>query len=742
MAATAASLVPSSLAHPSKPPHPIPKASPFLFPAPGGRATSGPCFLCRATGAAKSPTPPTSLDSSTSTPSLSDQLKPISLTLLRDQRGSPEQGRCGGDEAEGQDSDTPPPLLRLSRKPKSTWVNPSSPRPRVLSLRRHPRAAPATSSGPDTTRIGLVSRALADCGDDLAAFSVAVGGAFPGPPARDDALLILGSLRPWQKAHRFFTWLKTQEGFAVETIFYNVVMKSLRLGRQYELVEGLAQEMVDGGVELDNITYSTVITCAKRCGRFDRAIDWFDRMYRTGVMPDEVTYSAVLDVYAKLGKVEEVIGLYERGRASGWKPDAVAFSVLGRMFGEAGDYDGIRYVLEEMKSAGVEPNLVVYNTLLEAMGKAGKPGLARNLFDEMISAGLTPNEKTLTALTKIYGKARWSRDALVLWDQMRANRWPMDFILYNTLLSMCADVGLEEEAEKLFADMKASERCRPDSFSYTAMINIYSSGGKPDRAKELFDEMLGSGVQPNVMCCTCLIQCLGKARRMEDAVKVFGVAMENGVVPDDRLCACLLSVVALCKEGEMEMVLECLEKADDKLVGLLMMLGDANVGFNAIKAKFREILNETAVDARRPICNCLIDVCRNHNFPAGRAHELFSLGNLYGLYPGLHSKVSGEWSLNLRSLSIGAAHIAFEEWTKALSKCLEGGEGLPQIFTVHTGTGAHKFSQGLATAFAAHLETLAAPFQQKEDRRGCFVSTKEDLISWLQATVSPSIVLT
>ncbi|MCI52388.1 pentatricopeptide repeat-containing protein chloroplastic-like, partial [Trifolium medium] len=80
------------------------------------------------------------------------------------------------------------------------------------------------------------------------------------------------------------------------------------------------------------------------------------------------------------------------------------------------------------------------------MGKAGKPGFARSLFEEMIDSGIAPNEKTLTAVIKIYGKARWSKDALELWKRMKENGWPMDFMLYNTLLSMCADVGLLEEA--------------------------------------------------------------------------------------------------------------------------------------------------------------------------------------------------------------------------------------------------------------------------------------------------------
>ncbi|XP_050232670.1 pentatricopeptide repeat-containing protein At5g46580, chloroplastic [Mercurialis annua] len=656
--------------------------------------------------------PSQNLTEESNTSSLSDQLKPLSSTTL-----------------------STTPKQNLVSKPHSTWVNPARPKRSVLSLQRHKRSP--YSLNPKVKELRLFAQKLNDSDSSETAF-LSVLEEIPYPPTRENALLILNSLKPWQKAYLFFNWIKTKNSFPMETIFYNVTMKSLRFGRQFELIEQLANEMVSNNIELDNITYSTIITCAKRCNSFDKALEWFERMYKTGLMPDEVTYSAILDVYAKLGRVEEVLSLYERGVASGWKPDPVTFSVLAKMFGEAGDYDGIRYVLQEMKSLGVQPNLVVYNTLLEAMGKAGKPGLARSLFDEMVESGLTPNEKTLTALAKIYGKARWAKDALDLWERMRSNKWPMDFILYNTLLSMCADLGMEKEAETLFEDMKRSEQCRPDIWSYTAMLNIYGSGGNATKAMELFDEMSELGVAINVMGCTCLIQCLGKAKRVDDLVRVFKFAIERGVNPDDRLCGCLLSVVSLCEESrDADKVLACLQEANPKLVALLKLIEDEKSSFESLKEEFKAIVTEAAVDARRPFCNCLIDVCRSRNLH-GRAHELLYLGTLYGLYPDLHNKTVYEWSLDVRSLSVGAAHTALEEWMGTLTRFVQRDEALPELFSAHTGTGTHKFSQGLANAFATHVEKLAAPFTQSEEKAGCFVATREDLVTWVQSrTPSP-----
>ncbi|KAG2261855.1 hypothetical protein Bca52824_068934 [Brassica carinata] len=650
----------------------------------------------------------------TKTPSLSEQLKPLSATTLRQE----EQTH------------------NVLSKPKSVWVNPTRPKRSVLSLQRQKRSA--YSYNPQIKDLRAFAQKLNSSGFAEKSEFLALLDEIPHPPDRDNALLVLNSLREWQKTHMFFDWVKAKNLFPMETIFYNVAMKSLRFGRQFQLIEEMALEMVKDGVELDNITYSTIITCAKRCNLYDKAIEWFERMYKTGLMPDEVTYSAILDVYSKSGKVEEVLSLYERAVATGWKPDAIAFSVLGKMFGEAGDYDGIRYVLQEMKSMDVKPNVVVYNTLLEAMGRAGKPGLARSLFNEMLEAGLTPNEKTLTALVKIYGKARWAKDALQLWEEMKAKKWPMDFILYNTLLNMCADIGLEEEAERLFDDMKESGGCKPDSFSYTAMLNIYGSGGKAEKAMKLFEEMLGAGVQVNVMGCTCLVQCLGKAKRIDDLVSVFETSIQRGVKPDDRLCGCLLSVMALCESSEdAGKVMGCLERANPKLVTFVKLIVDEKTEFETVKEEFKLVINGTQVEARRPFCNCLIDICRGKK-QQERAHELLYLGTLFGLYPGLHNKTVKEWSLDVRSLSVGAAETALEEWMRTLANIVRRQEDLPELFLAQTGTGTHRFSQGLANSFASHLEQLAAPFKPS-DRAGVFVATKEDLVSWLESKFPPLV---
>ncbi|CAI9759491.1 unnamed protein product [Fraxinus pennsylvanica] len=274
------------------------------------------------------------------------------------------------------------------------------------------------------------------------------------------------------------------------------------------------------------------------------------------------------------------------------------------------------------------------------MGKSGKPGLARSLFEEMVDSGIAPDEKTLTALIKIYGQR-------------------MDFILYNTFLSMCADIGLEEEAEKLFGEMEGSEKCRPDCWSYTAMLNIYGSGGNVEKAMALFNEMSKVGSQCHWMYVFDSMP--GEAKKTNDLVRVFDTSVKGGVKPDDRLCGCLLSNLLYCQGEDMNKLLN--EKSTD---------------LDIVKEEFRIILRNMAAEARRPFCNCLVDICQNRNHNE-RAPELLYMGIIYGVYPGLHTKSSQEWRLNVQSLSVGASHTAFEEWMSSLAKIIQRQEPLPLL---------------------------------------------------------------
>lgn len=657
----------------------------------------------------------------TGNPSMADQLKPFAQEFL-DPKPSPH--------------DTHDLNQGLSKsKSKSAWVNPGRPRATVLELERRRRSKVSVW----TPRIGelrLFAAKLDACEPTREAVLEALA-SLDETPNPKDAMVIMNNIKGWESAYLFFQWLKNNEDFQMNVVVYNVTMKALRRGHKWDLLEELVQDMLGRGIVPDNITYSTVISCAKQCNLPDKAVEWFERMSETGCVPDEITYTTMIDAYSKAGKVEEALNLYERARAVGWRPDTITFTTLLKMYGIAGDFDGAVITFQEMKALGVQPNVVTYNSMFAALGKAGRPSVVKALLKEMTEAGVKPNQVTLTSILRIYGKARWADDALKLWENLKEQGWDKDLILYNTLLSMCADIGRIEEAVMLFEEMGMSENCKPDSWSYTSMINIYTSLGQVEEATRMFNEMMEAGIRPNVMVCTCLIQCYGKAKRFDDVVRIFDMLLDEEIIPDDKFYGCLLSVLTLCGKEEIGKVLDCLEKVNPKLCLVVKMLQEEEIDFVVLQEELRTVFNQASNEVRRPFCNCLIDLCYNFNFPE-RAHQLFSAGTLFGVYPNLQIVSHTEWCLNVSTLSFGAALTAFQGWVSSLSKALQNGERLPPLLGIHTGHGNHKYSsdQGLAAVFGSHLKEEGAPFQKSTERVGWFFAKREEAISWLQSRQS------
>ncbi|XP_030946751.1 pentatricopeptide repeat-containing protein At5g46580, chloroplastic-like [Quercus lobata] len=168
-------------------------------------------ILCNSSKSLPKPSP----EPTQKNPNLSDQLRPLSTTTLPKPNTHQNQ---------------------LLSKPKSTWVNPTKPKRSVLTLQRHKRSS--YSYNPQVSELKLFAHRPNDCDNSEAAF-LSVLQEIPHSPTRENALLILDSLRPWQKARLFLKWFKTQNLFPLETIFYNATMKSLKYGRQFELIEAV-----------------------------------------------------------------------------------------------------------------------------------------------------------------------------------------------------------------------------------------------------------------------------------------------------------------------------------------------------------------------------------------------------------------------------------------------------------------------------------------------------------------------
>ena len=555
-----------------------------------------------------------------------------------------------------------------------------------------------------------------------------------------DAVTVINNMVNPETAYLALRYFQQRLKLSREVILYNVTLKVFRKCRDFDRAEKLFDEMLERGVKPVNTTFSTMITCARLCSFPHKAVEWFEKMPSFGCVPDGVTYSAMIDAYGRAGNVNMALSLYDRARAQKWRIDPVTFSTLIKIYGTSGNFDGCLNVYEEMKALGVKPNLVIYNTLIDAMGRAKRPWQAKIIYREMKKNGFLPNFGTYASLLRAYGRARYGEDALSVYKEMKEKGAELTIVLYNTLLAMCADLGYVDEAVEIVEDMKNSGTCKPDSWSFSSLITIYSCSGKVSEAEVTLNEMFEAGFEPNIFVLTSLIQCYGKAQRTDDVVRTFHRLLELGITPDERFCCCLLNVMTQTPKEELSKLTDCVEKADSKLGHVVQLLVGEQDNDEEFKRGSSELFDSIGSDVRKAYCNCLIDICVKLDL-LQRACELLDLGITLEIYTDIQSRSSTQWSLYLKGLSLGAALTALHVWINDLTKALDSGEELPPLLGINTGHGKHKYSdKGLAAVFESHLKELNAPFHEAPDKVGWFLTTKVAAQSWLETRSSLGLV--
>lgn len=608
--------------------------------------------------------------------------------------------------------------------PTSVWVNPKS--PLASNFRQK-------SSGSRYDSLVKLAESLNSCGpseEEISGMLDILG----DKVVEQDAVIVLNNMSNTETASLVLDFFRKRLKMRREVVLYNVTLKVFRKCKDLKGAENLFREMLERGVTPDNVTFSTIISCARLSSLPEKAVEWFEKMSSFGCVPDKVTCSVMVDVYGRVGNVEVALSLYDRARSEKWRLDAVTFATLIRIYGTMRNFDGCLNIYEEMKALGVRPNASVYNSLLDAMGRAKRPWQAKNIYRDMVKNGVEPTWGTYASLIRAYGRVRYGEDAIAVYKEMKEKGLELSVVLYNTLLSTCADIGYTDEALEIFQDMKSLGSCTPDSWTFASLITIYSCGGKVEEAEIAFREMLEAGFEPNIFVLTSLIQCYGKAGRIDDVVRTFDRVLELGITPDERFCGCLLNVITQAPKEKLDELTACIEKANPKLGYVVKLVCAEKVEGEILKKEAGEVFESIGGDVKKAYCNCLIDLCVNLN-QLERGCELLELGLALEIYTEMMSRSETQWSLLLKGLSMGAALTALHMWMNDLSKALANeGEELPALLGINTGHGKHKFSEkGLAGVFELHLKELNAPFHEAPGQVGWFLTTRDAAKSWLES---------
>ncbi|GKV39802.1 hypothetical protein SLEP1_g47519 [Rubroshorea leprosula] len=214
----------------------------------------------------------------------------------------------------------------------------------------------------------------------------------------------------YKRAISVFERMK-ETGLSPTLVTYKVMLDVYgKMGRSWDKILGLLDEMRSNGLKFDEFICSTVISACGREGLLNEAKESFAKLKSQGYVPGTVTYNAMLQVFGKARIYSEALSILKEMEDNNCPADSVTCNELVAAYVRAGFYKEGATLIETMMCKGVMPNAVTYTTMINAYGKAGKEDQALKLFDKMKESRCVPNVCAYNAVLRMLGKKSRSED--------------------------------------------------------------------------------------------------------------------------------------------------------------------------------------------------------------------------------------------------------------------------------------------------------------------------------------------
>ncbi|KAL5065381.1 hypothetical protein RYX36_027118 [Vicia faba] len=308
-----------------------------------------------------------------------------------------------------------------------------------------------------------------------------------------------------------------------------------------------ARKVFDEMAERNVVSWNSLLVGYIKGGNLDEARCFFDEIPRK----DVISWNSMVSGYAKGGKMEQACYLFrqmpERSIVS-WntmisgyvdcgsirlareffdvmpKRNSVSLITMIAGYSKSGEVDSAREIFDRMD----DKDLWSYNAMIACYAQNSKPKEALDLFNGMLKPeiGLHPDKMTLgsviSACSQLGNLDQW------LWIETHMNDYGvvLDDHLTTALIDLYAKCGSIDKACELFHGLR-----KRDVVAYSAMIYGCGINGKVSDAVELFEQMVGECIDPNLATYTGILTAYNHAGLVEEGYRSFNSMKDNGLAP-------------------------------------------------------------------------------------------------------------------------------------------------------------------------------------------------------------------
>ncbi|KAK9064259.1 hypothetical protein SSX86_015639 [Deinandra increscens subsp. villosa] len=257
--------------------------------------------------------------------------------------------------------------------------------------------------------------------------------------------------------------------------------------------------------------------------------------------PGSISYSKLLSQCCKTKNLNLGLQIHTHLIKLSLDNDSKCRNHLINLYSKCCVFRAARKLLEESP----EPDLVSWSALISGYVLNGFGEDALLAFTEMRSLGIRCNEFTFPSVLKACSMKKDIVGGKQVHGVVVVSGFESDVFVANTLVVVYAKCGEFLDSRNLFDQIP--ER---NIVSWNALFACYTQGDFFDKAVDLFQDMVGSGLKPDEFSLSTIINACTGLRDINQGRKIHGYLMKHGYSSDPFSCNALVDMYS--KVGDFE----------------------------------------------------------------------------------------------------------------------------------------------------------------------------------------------
>ncbi|XP_022864329.1 pentatricopeptide repeat-containing protein At4g22760, partial [Olea europaea var. sylvestris] len=287
-----------------------------------------------------------------------------------------------------------------------------------------------------------------------------------------------------------------------DVISWNSMVSGYAMTRNMEQGYALFRQMP----ERNSASWNAMICGYIDCGKIELARSFFDAMPQK----NNVSYITMISGYSKCGRVEPAEELFGQ---MGEKDQFLYNAMIACYAQNSRAKEALQLFNEMLKpDVNIQPDKMTLASAISACSQLGDLKFGTWIESLRKKMGIVMDDHLATSFMDLYVKCGSIDKAYKLFHGLRKK----DLVAYTAMILGCGINGMAEDAIKLFEEMMDSE-INPNLVTFTGILTAYNHVGLVEEGYHCFTSMKKYGLIASVDHYAIVVDLLGRAGRLEEA---------------------------------------------------------------------------------------------------------------------------------------------------------------------------------------------------------------------------------